>query len=54
MGTEGSSVAAGAPPQQGANLDPGLAVINAFDDLYEQAPDKAVKEDDMLPGDTRE
>ena len=37
MGTEGGSGAAVEPPQQGAHLDAGLAVISAFDDLYEQA-----------------
>ncbi len=31
MGTEASSVAAGAPPQPGAHLEAGLAVINAFE-----------------------
>ena len=52
MGTEGGSGTAGEPPQQGAHLDAGLAVINAFDDLYEQTADKAVKDPDMPPGAT--
>ena len=50
MGTEGGSGAAGEPPQQGAHLDAGLAVINAFDDLYNQTADKAGKDSDTPPG----
>ena len=49
MGTEGGSGAAGEPPQQGAHLDAGLAVINAFDDLYNQTADKAGKDSDTAP-----
>ena len=52
MGTEGGSGAAGEPPQQGAHLDDGLAVINAFDDLYNQTADKAGKDSDTPPGAT--
>ncbi len=50
MSTDSSSVATGASPQQEANLDPGLAVINAFDDLYEQPP--AIHDPDMPPKDS--
>ena len=52
MGTEGSSVAAGGTSQQGANLDPGLAAINAFDDLFEQTTDKADKDSGIPPKDS--
>jgi hypothetical protein len=50
MSTDSSSVATGTSPQQEANLDPGLAVMNAFDDLYEQPPE--VHDPDMPPKDS--
>ena len=49
MGTESSSVATGEPSLKDAHLEAGLAVINAFDNLYEQPADKAVKDSDMPP-----